>query len=580
VRPKVDPPLRYRLALSDPKSHLVTVEMQVPPPHPEPLRLAMPAWTPGSYKIRDFARHVQDFAAFDERRRRLPWRKRDKQSWEVAAAPDTPVTVRYRVYANELGVRTSHLDDRHAHLNGASIFLYAEELRGRACEVLLEPPRGWKVSSALRALKQGRFSAAGYDELVDAPVEVGNLDEAHFRERSIPHRVVLCGQGETRAVDLVPDLQRIVRAGATLFGGLPYRDYAFFIHLAQKRGGGLEHANGTSLIIARDGLKPRERYLEFLLLAAHELFHAWNGKRLRPEGLGPFDYSREAYTRMLWVVEGWTSYYEKILLRRARLATPDEVLGLWAERIRKYQETPGRRVESLMNASFDAWIHHYQQSDNSPNATISYYEKGQLVALLLDLELRRRSRGRRSLDDVLLLLYERFGEREVGYPDKAVREAAEEVARGSLKTFFDRYVDGTEELDFEEPMDELGLRIVAENEEPPRVDLGILLEDRDDRAAKVATVLAGGPAAAAGLDAHDEVVAWSGVRVDRPGLERRLQVHRPGDRVEVTVFRGDLLRQFSVVLGRAGPKKTKIAKAGRASRLACNLYQGWMGEPY
>jgi predicted metalloprotease with PDZ domain len=580
VRPKVAPPIHYHLDLRDPKSHLVAVEMQVPCPHSDPLRLALPAWTPGSYKIRDFARHVQEFAALDDRRRRLPWRKRDKQSWEVAAPPDTPVIVRYRVYANELGVRTSHLDDRHAHLNGASLFLYAEDLRDRACEVSLDPPRGWRVATALRGLQHGRFGAAHYDELVDAPVEVGIFDEAHFRERSIPHRVVLCGQGERRAVDLVPDLQRIVRAGAALFGRLPYREYVFFIHLAQKRGGGLEHANGTSLLVARDGLEPRERYLEFLLLAAHEHFHAWNGKRLWPEAFGTLDYSREVYCRMLWVVEGWTSYYEKILLRRAQLATSKEVLGFLAERIRRYRETPGRRVESLADASFDAWIHHYQPDENSPNSGISYYEKGQLVAFLLDLELRRRSRGRKSLDDALLLLYERFGERGVGYPDGAVREAAEEVARGSLETFFDRYVYGTDELDFEEPLEDLGLRIVFENEEPPRADLGLLLEDRDDRVAKVATVLAGGPAAAAGLDAHDEIIAWSGVRVDRPGLERRLQVHRPGDRVELTVFRGDLLRQFSAVLGRAGPRKIQIVKAGRPSRLARRLYQGWMGEPY
>jgi predicted metalloprotease with PDZ domain len=576
---KSELPIRYALRASDPKGHYVDVEVRVPPPHPDPLTVAMPSWTPGSYKVRDFARHVLDFSASDGRGRRLEWLKRDKQTWEIYAAESAPVVIRYRVYANELGVRTSHLDDRHGHLNGAGLFLYAHALMSRPCELHLEAPRGWRVVVPLRG-ERNRYLAPDYDALVDAPVEMGELDVAHFRERGVPHRVVICGQGETRAVDLVPDLQKIVRAGAAMFGGLPYREYVFLLHLAREWGGGLEHAQAASLVVARDGFSPREKLLDFLQLAAHEHFHAWNVKRLRPEALGPFDYARENYTRMLWVAEGWTSYYERLLLRRARLMTAQEMLDRVGEKIRRLRETPGRAVQSLVEASFDAWIKYYQPNENSPNATISYYDKGQLVALLLDLEIRRRSRGRRSLDDALRLLYKRHGEGKEGYADSAVRTAAEEVAGGSLRRFFLDYVEGTEELDFDSPLADFGLELRPEADgDVPRADLGAILEKRNDRAV-IATVLAGGPAAQAGLDARDEIVAWNGVRVDREGLERRLDAQRPGDRVELTVFRADLLRTLPVALGRRGPKKLRIAKMARAGRAAKELYRGWLGEKF
>jgi predicted metalloprotease with PDZ domain len=580
VPAKTEAPIRYRLSARDPKTHLLAVEMRVPSPHPHPLVVAMPAWTPGSYKIRDFARHVREVSALDERGRRLPIEKRDKQSWVVHAPAAAPAVLRYRVYCNELGVRTSHLDDHHGHLNGGTVFLYAEGMMERPCEVELVLPRGWKAASALRSPGRGRFQAPGYDALIDAPFEIGSFEEAHFRERAIPHRLLLCGKGEVEAVDLVPDIQKIVRAGANLFGGLPYRDYTFMLHLASARGGGLEHASSASLIVDRDTFAPREKYLEFLELVAHEHFHAWNVKRLRPKALGPFDYARENYTRMLWVAEGWTSYYEKMLLRRAKLATAEEVLSLFAERIRALRETPGRAAQSVAEASFDAWIRYYQPNESTPNSTVSYYEKGQLVALLLDLEVRKRTQGRASLDDVLILLYERFAEADQGYPDAAVREAAEEVAKGSMRRFFADYVDGTEELDFEAALGDFGLQLVADGEgETPGADLGVVLEKGGSQV-RIATVLDGGAAAAAGLDARDEIIAWEAVRIDREGLERRLAARRPGDRVELAVFRADLLRTFPVLLGRRGPKKLRIEKQRAASRLARKLYAGWMGEAF
>jgi predicted metalloprotease with PDZ domain len=577
--PKTKPPvIRYRVSIPDPKSHYVSVEMRVPAGHPEPLALAMAAWTPGSYKVRDFSRHVQELTVSDERGRRVEYAKTDKQTWTVLAPAAREVVCRYRVYANELGVRTSHVDDRHAHLNGASIFLYAEGLQGASCEVLIDAPRGWSVASALEARRGGALAAPDFDTLVDGPIELGRFDNAHFRERSAPHRVIVCGRGNARAVDLVPDLQKIVRAGAALFGGLPYRDYTFFIHLAPEWGGGLEHKSSASLIVARDGFSPRERYLDFLLLAAHEHFHAWNVKRLRPEALGPFDYSRENYTRMLWVAEGVTSYYEKMIVRRAKLASGDEVLALFAEKIRLLRETPGRGVQSLSDASFDAWIRYYQPNENTPNSTISYYHKGQLVAWLLDLEIRRRTRGRRSLDDVLRHLFERHASAR-GYADSAIQRACEQIAGGSFGSFFADAVDGVAELDFDSALDTIGCRIVSEESEPPAADLGVVLEKKGERAL-IMSVLHGGAAAKAGLDARDEILALDGVRVNRERLEHTLASHRPSDRVKVTVFRGDLLRAFEVVLGRQPPKRLRIERRKQAPRAARRLFEGWLGEPF
>jgi len=368
-----------------------------------------------------------------------------------------------------------------------------------------------------------------------------------------------------------------------MFGGLPYDRYVFIVHLTDARGGGLEHRNSVAMIVDRWTFQPRKSYERYLGLTAHEFFHVWNVKRLRAAPLGPFDYSRENYTRQLWAMEGVTDYYTDLLLLRAGLISPERYLELLAEKILALQSQPGRAIQSLEQSSFDAWIKLYRPDENTPNSAISYYLKGGLVALLLDLEIRQRTADARSLDDVLRALYERYPIDGPGIPeDGGYRAAVEQVAGGeSFVEFFERYVAGTDELDYAGALGYAGLRLdwhherAPEHGQPP-LGLGLRLKTEGGRT-KVGHVLADGPAYAAGVYAGDELVALDGFRVDEERLKARMAERRPGDTVTLSLFRRDELLHIPVVPAAAPPDKLAIVQREDAGAEQRRIYEGWIG---
>ena len=543
--------VHYRLLVPEPKSHLLAVELAVENVH-EAASLVMPSWTPGSYLMREFPRNVVQFEATDGARRPLSWRKTDKNTWRVDAPADGTLRARWVVHADELSVRTSHVDATHAYVNGASVFLYMEGRRHEPAEIEVVAPQGWRVTTALPALEGTRFRAADYDELVDSPLEIGIHDVVEWEIHGVTHRFAVWGRGNLDPRKLAEDTTRIVLAERDLFGILPYPAFTFFLHLASGPGGGLEHRASTSLLADRWSFRGPP-YESFLGLVAHELFHAWNGKRIRPAALGPFDYTRENYTRDLWVVEGITTYYTDLLLRRSGLISQQRYLEKLAEAISRFQTLPGRAVQPLADSSFDTWIKFYRPDANTPNATISYYQKGALTALLLDLEIRRATENARSLDDLMRLLWERYGAPDQGFAEGAVEAAAAEVAGTDLRAFFDHALRSTAELDYAGALAAAGLALLPAHQAapagaaappapPPQESRTGLTLRVDGGRVMVVNVLAGSAAWQAGVSPGDELVALDGFRVPAPEwLNARLVERAPGSRAALTVFRRDEL---------------------------------------
>ncbi|HET7231970.1 MAG TPA: PDZ domain-containing protein [Longimicrobium sp.] len=456
------PGVTYRLRLPEPQTHHFMVDVEAEG-LTGPARLVMPSWTPGSYLMREFPRNVVTFAAADGSGRPLGWAKADKNTWVVDAPADGRLTARYLVNAAELSVRTSHMDATHAFVSGTSAFMYLEGRQGEEITLEVHAPQGWKATTSLLRTGANTFRAADYDELADSPLEIGTHPVFEFEVDGVPHRYAIWGRGNYDPQKLIADTTRIVRAEKALFGELPYRDYTIILHLTPGGSGGLEHRDGTVLVADRWAFRGPQ-YEGFLGLVAHEIFHAWNGKRIRPAVLGPFDYVRESYTRELWVVEGLTTYYTDVILRRAGVISQQRFLDKQAEQVTRLLGIPGRLVQPLEDASFDTWIKFYRPDANTPNATISYYHKGALVGLLLDLEIRRATNNARSLDDVMRALWAESGRPDVGFPEGRVEALASEVAGVELKPLFDRWLRTPAELDFAPYLAAAGLSLIPAHE--------------------------------------------------------------------------------------------------------------------
>ncbi|MEW5931568.1 MAG: PDZ domain-containing protein [Gemmatimonadota bacterium] len=593
------PEIVYRLTMPEPHTQTFGVEMRLDGVT-GPVDLVMPTWTPGSYMVREFARHVLSLRAEDGAGAPLRWTKTDKLTWRVEAPADGALRVRYRVYAHELSVRSSHLDASHGYVNGASTFLYAAGRERDPVRLEVEAPEGWTITTGLgKTGTAGVFRAADYDELVDCPLEMGTHELVEWEQEGRTHRYAVWGRGNRQMGRLVEDTRKVVAATRELFGGeLPYDEYTFILHVVPGEYGGLEHRNSTSIVLDRWGFRGMD-YERAVVLVAHEFFHVWNGKRIRPAALGPFDYTRENYTRSLWVVEGFTTYYTDVLLRRAGVMTPQRYLERTGGAIAHLQTLPGRLEQTLEDASFDAWIKYYRQDENTPNATISYYHKGAMVAMLLDLRIRETTRNRRSLDDVLRILWERYGLRDVGFPEGGIQDIVAEVCGDRMEEFFETALRTTGELDFDGPLAAAGLELVAPPAMPgpggpgpmpmpggpmpgqagpggPPLTTGIRTKEEAGRSL-VATVVVGGPGHRAGINAGDELVALDGLRVNARDLQARIMEREPGDVVQVTVFRRDELLTLPLTLERAPPIRPVLRRVQEPTALQAEIFRGWLG---
>jgi predicted metalloprotease with PDZ domain len=575
------PEIEFLVQMSQPWTHYFQVTLTVNGLCSDEVDLVMPVWTPGSYLVREFARNVEGFSVTDKSGAPLEWRKISKNRWRVRSKSASTLQAIYRVYAFERSVRTSFLDHGHATINGSSLFMFVEGHLNCAHRLRIEPFPAWsRISTGLSpaAGENGVYLAPDYDTLIDCPLEIGTQQILEFTVRDIPHRVAICGEGNCDPAILCADLQKVVEGAVEIMGDIPYPHYTFLINLASEGNGGLEHANSMLLQVDRWTFKPEESYKRFLELAAHEYFHVWNVKRIRPSTLRPFDYGQENYTRLLWVAEGFTDYYAGQILRRAGLLTPDEYLDALSKSIKDLQETPGRLQESVAEASFDAWIRFYRQDENSPNRSISYYLKGSLVGLVLDLEIRNRTEGK-SLDDVMRLLYaEYYQKRGRGFTEEEFRAACEAIAGGPLKEIFENYCYGTRELDFPLYLNYAGLRFkdpASEGNTSQKSYLGISAKTIEGKV-QVVGVTRGAPAFEQGLNVNDEIIAINGFRVNLELLTARIGEAPPGTKLEILVSRDGRVLTLPIILGPQEARDYRIERVTEPTPRQRQVCGSWL----
>jgi predicted metalloprotease with PDZ domain len=588
--------ITFTVAMPRPHTHLFEVEIAIKRTAggPQEERLVMPVWTPGSYLVREFARHVQDFAVADAAGQPLRWEKTNKDTWRVVTNGASEWHATYRVYANELSVRTSELNSGHAFWNNANLLMYLEGFLKSPSTVRVLAPDVWKVATGLPVVpgQKNTFRAENFDILYDSPFEASNFKTLVFNVKGVPHRIVIDGEGNYDPERMRRDVQKIVEAEVEIMGEIPYRDYTFILHLRSNAGGGLEHLNSTALGYPRFGFRirtgeratsaapnasemPERDYRGFLSLVAHEFFHLWNVKRIRPDALGPFDYTQENYTKVLWVAEGITDYYADLSLRRAGLITESDFLSATARAIQQLQNTPGRLEQTVEESSYDSWIKYYRQDENSINSQVSYYDKGALLGLLLDLEIRKLSKGTKSLDDVMRYLYVEFFKKNRNYGPVDFQKACELMAGSSLDEFFKKYVHGTAELDYNGALEAAGLRLDT-SADAGTVYFGADVMQDNDRLI-VRRVYAGSPAYEQGLNAGDQIVAMDNMRVTREFFNARMAEKKPGDLVSLTIFRFDDLSTLFIKLSDRRAGTYRIVPLPNATEAQKRIYRSWLG---
>ncbi len=567
--------------MSQPESHLYEVRLRVKDWQAAVMDLKMPVWTPGSYLVREYAKNLQDFTVLDIEERSLPWTKKSKNHWQIDTTGITDITVHYRIFANELSVRTNHLDQTHAYFNGAATFLYVVGFEKLPIQVTIIPPEStWRISTALPALPGLRhtFIAADFDTLVDSPFEIGTHESHYFEVLGLPHELAIWGKGNFQGRTALADIEKIIKVEAELFGGLPYENYLFILHLTSDGYGGLEHKNSCSLIYQRFGFRAKDKYNQFMQLIAHEFFHLWNVRRIRPQALEIFDYDQENYTSCLWFCEGTTSYYDVILPLRAGIYDAKTCLETLSKDINRFLNTPGRLVQPLSESSWDAWIKLYRRDANSDNSQISYYLKGELVSLLLDLLIRERHNNLRSLDNVMQIMWQKFGIPEVGYTPEQLQNVIESVANVNLADFWQICLHSTEELPLNQYLKPFGLKIQANGNAEAIPFLGLTAKTENGNTI-VKFVETGSPAQKAGIDPGDELLAIEGIRVNAEQLPERLKDYQPSDSISVSLFHQDQLRTVSVILGEPRPNSYKLVPVKNPTMQQSNNFQGWLGVP-
>ena len=594
-------PLRYRIIPINPQAHLFEVTLTIPQPAALGQRLSLPVWIPGSYMIREFARNIVRIKA-SARSGPVALEKLDKHSW--AAAPcKGPLTVTCDIYACDLSVRAAHLDESHGFFNGTSVFLRVAGFEDSAHEVEILPPRGrahadWRLATTLPRMRGtrlhafGLYRAASYDELIDHPVEMGRFTLIAFRACGVPHEVAITGRHDCDTRRLGADLKKICERQIRFFHGrnagpadAPFKRYVFQVMAVGDGYGGLEHRASSALICARNDLPHAgmrgmpEGYRSFLGLCSHEYFHTWNVKRIKPAAFAPYDLTQENYTRLLWAFEGFTSYYDDLFLVRSGVIDEAAFLSLLAKTAQGVLRGSGRMKQSLGDSSFDAWTKYYRQDENAPNAVVSYYTKGALVGLCLDLLLRSGSGGRRSLDDVMLALWRDYGApfdgAGRGVPEDGVRQAAIAAApalAGRIKRFFDAAIDGTDELPLKKLLATVGVELRVDFGAKPALGARLAAAPAG---VKLTHVLDGGGAQQAGLSAGDVLIAVNGIWVDKSSLETLLERRPVGSTVTVHAFRRDELIEREIRLGRAEITVELKAEA-RLGGSAARLRRAWL----
>ncbi len=598
-------PLRisYRLAMSHPNSHLFEVTMEVemaPDVKPTSLDFQMAKWSPGRYAVFDFAKNVQEFHAFGGICPRVnmtctlpdfPVTRVDDQTWRVSMKNTHSATVSYKVYGNDLSGTFSQLDARHANYNGGSIFMYVVDHKRDPVHLQIDPPKNWRIVNGLMDQPgQREWQFPNWDILIDTPTEIAaDWTEDVFHVDGKTYHVVVHSFGSEggKRPALVRDIEKIVRAEVAMWGPPEFGSYTFLLHFADdgKSGDGMEHLTSTQ-IIESGALADADTYQSALDSVSHEFFHVWNVKRLRPIELGPWDFTRPANTRGLWIAEGITNYYGHLMLRRAGISSDRQLYDTLVKQISEVDNSPGSRLMSAEQSSLAApFIDDapHAQETNLENTSISYYPKGEIIGVVLDLLIRGRTHGKASLDEVMRRMYDEFYVKSPnatyylrgrGYRNEDFERVTSEVAGVDMSDFFKRYVKGVETPPYEEAFAQVGLRFVREPRSP--VTVGITADEDEKTNFKIAAVRLNSPAAEAGLQEGDVITSFGGTRLNPANLQKTVGRYKPGDQVPITLTRGGKVMRMTLTMGQPLLFNFKIEELPNASSEAKGLRAAWL----
>ncbi len=609
-------PLEYVVSFEQRAAHYATIHMVVPSPATDSFELMMPTWTPGSYLIREYSRHVDQVVAKSADQLPAAIEKTLKNRWQVKCVPGKDVTITYRLYCREMSVRSNWVDQDMAVLTGAATFLTVAGAPKTAHQVRFVLPNEWTRSVTSMPAVEGHqhtYRADSLDELIDSPVLCGNPVMQDFSVGGVTHFLATIGDSSLwDTAKAAADVQRIVAQQQTLWGNVPYPQYKF-LNVISETGGGLEHDNSTLVMTSRWNFRDKEKYEDWLSLISHEFFHTWNVRRVRPANLATYNYEVENNTRSLWVAEGLTSYYEDLMLVRAGLIDHSTYLKRLSKSVEKLQSSPGRNVQSLAESSFDSWIKFYRPDENSSNTRVSYYVKGCVVGFLLDAKLRELTSDARSLDDVMRLLYQRHAG-EKGYSDADFAAIVSEVAGSDINGWLAEHVEAANELDYKPALGWFGLQFpvspaTSETTEaanvsavppgdasatgaaapetgsekpkakpkPPGAWIGIQVSEAGN-GMTISGVIHGSPAHAAGLNVDDEIVAFNQYRANSKSWKEQLTQLGIGQKVEILISRRGEIKTVEVTLGTEPQEKWTLEPIGNPSEELKARIEKWLGK--
>lgn len=540
----------YELKMDDPKSHYFQVDMILKGFKNKEIEVKMPVWTPGSYLVRDFPKNINHVFAIDEDGKKLMVHKVSKNTWQIQRQKSRNIRVSYLVYAFDLTVRTSFLDENHGYVNGTSMFMYTEETLNKPGELMIQPHESFSKISTNLSLKSGEgfvndlnsqvFTFSNYDELVDSPIEIGNQHEFTFQASGVEHTVAMFGWGNYDEVQLKQDMAKIIEAETAVFDLNPNKHYTFIIHNVTNSQGGLEHSGSTTLSVNRFSYQG-EAYLGFLSLVAHEYFHLWNVKRIRAKQLGPFDYDQEVYTSLLWVMEGFTSYYDELILLRAGFYTKKQYLAKLQSTINYIERRKGTRVQSVADASFDAWIKAYQPNANSSNTTTSYYSKGSIIAALFDVMIIEKYQGEKCLDDFMKILYQKYYVKlSRGFTPSEFQDEISEFLDRNMNSFFEKYIYGTAIPDYDSFFSKVGIQV--ENQSSDELTFGANLS-QSGRSVIISSLITGSSAEKSGLSVGDEILSVNGIRASESAIDKAISFMGKDETLNLLIARDNVIME-------------------------------------
>lgn len=599
----MNPAIHYRISAPDPKTHFFHVQIRIEKPDSLGQQLRLPTWIPGSYLIREFSQHIQTVTA-SSAGKPVKINKIDKATWQCNPCLNELIVV-YKVYAFDRSVRSAYLDNTRAFFNGSSVFLCVVGQEEHPCSLHIGAiaeayALGWDVACTYPVVEvdaqgYGDYIVENYRQLIDHPVEISELTETSFNLDEIPHRMVFTGSHKGDLKRLARHMARICLVHKKMFGELPVKQYLFMTLVGTNIYGGLEHKDSTALMCSQHELpqmhdKKRENgadqkfitkdYRRFLGLCSHEYFHLWNVKRIKPQAYHDNDLSAEAYTRQLWIFEGITSYYDDLALVRSGVITPESYLELISDTLNRVRNQAGRLKQSLAESSFDAWIKFYRPNENTPNTVVSYYAKGALTALALDITIQTKTEGRVSLDDVMRQLWKEFGNEKQGLPEGEFEKICERVSGLHLKSFFDSWVRGTGDQPITSLLLGVGLKSethVDKSEHKITNNFGCDVVMQGPMIV-VKTVHNDSAAEKAGLAAGDELVAFEGVKLNRKSLANLYKQYQSGERGELTVFRQERLLKLNIRLMESMKQKWTLAIDSTADDRVQNLRNKWLWQ--